>query len=162
MAVPKLDSRNNAVLRFTSNEYADESMRPVVYAELEDEISVKQPRLTGDASYIDDVVYDVCEPLKTPSAGSLIRAVCAVSNISQTAQNGVMYTAQYDKDGVLVSVDMTRYKDLAPGETLNLISDEITVSDKAVSIKCFVTNDDLAPLVVPSRIYTHSDIPQQY
>lgn len=154
MAVPKLDSRSNAVLRFTSSEYEDETKRPAVYAELEDEICVKQPRLTGDTSYIEDAVYDVCEPLKTPSAGSLIRVVSAVSNISKAAQSGVMYVAQYNIDGALVSVSLTRYEAPASGETLNLISDKITVSDKAASIKCFVTNDDLAPLVVPSQSYT--------
>ena len=85
-----------------------------------------------------------------------------LSNISKAAQSGVMYIAQYDKDGVLVSVSLTRYEAPASGETLNLISDKITVSDKAASIKCFVTDGDLAPLVVPCRSYTDSGIAQRY
>lgn len=159
VAVSKRNAANSVVY-IASKEHSNTNFRPRVLIELEDEISVKTPKLISAASYQDNLTYSSAARVGKIGEGDSLRALSYVFNGTDHALSGTLYSAQYDAKGCLLSVTSAPFTNLPSGETANPVSDQFDVHPDTSQIKTFVWDSYNTPFTKADVAFPASALPQ--
>lgn len=150
----------NSVIYIASKEHSNTEFRPRALIELEDELSVKSPKLISAAAYSDNLTYSAAARVGKIGEGDSLRALSYVFNGTDHALSGTLCSAQYDASGCLVSVTLAPFANLPSGESANPVSDQFAVHPDTSQIKSFVWDSYNTPLTKADVAFSASALLQ--